>query len=145
MIVSWMDKLMAIVPVPKSHNSGNPKDPMMLPKYNSASLAIATPQHVSFDQIELSQIKENPLVHGRISQGKSMKPSLHPKKPPAILKPADTWKHEQLQMLQGRYDFDPLFTIRYKLKQIIGEGSFGFVWIAERKNDQQEVLYYIMK
>lgn len=55
------------------------------------------------------------------------------------VKPADLWKHDQALMLQDRYSLDAAFAQKYRLKQLLGEGSFGFVWVAERRRDHREV------
>lgn len=55
------------------------------------------------------------------------------------LKPAELWRQDQSLMMQSRYLLDGGFAAKYKLKQLLGEGSFGFVWVAERLRDHQDV------
>lgn len=85
----------------------------------------------SKDEIQLSPIKASPPGQSKSSETTTTKA--------AVLRPADLWRHDQHLMLQGRYQLDASFNCKYQLKQLLGEGSFGFVWVAERIRDQKEV------
>lgn len=56
-----------------------------------------------------------------------------------IIRPIDLWRQDQMTISSGRYTLEPIFATKYTLKQMLGEGSFGFVWVAERVRDQREV------
>lgn len=60
-------------------------------------------------------------------------------------KPRELWRKDEAMMAQGRYAFDPQFAAKYKMKQLLGEGSFGFVWVAERQRDGLEVKNAIFR
>lgn len=57
--------------------------------------------------------------------------------------PNEAWKEDaQLMLVEGgysRFKNVPIFTGKYKLKTSIGQGSFGFVFKAERYRDGREV------
>lgn len=49
------------------------------------------------------------------------------------------WSRDQQRMFEGTFVFPPGFEQKYRLAEVIGEGSFGFVWAAERTRDGKEV------
>lgn len=49
------------------------------------------------------------------------------------------WKKDQEAIAEHRFILHPIFASRYRLLASIGEGSFGFVWRAERIADSQGV------
>lgn len=57
-------------------------------------------------------------------------------------KQSERWKEDELKMLNKIYIFCPEFSKKYRLKQLIGEGSFGFAWIAKRLSDHVEVAQF---
>jgi hypothetical protein len=114
---------------------------------------LATPNHIPFHGEDPAQFQHPPAPSKwskflASSKSKDEIPlstisTVGSKTPtPKPAKPSDLWKHDQNRMLQGRYDFDSGFSTKYKLKQLLGEGSFGFVWVAEHLEDQVEVLFW---
>lgn len=51
----------------------------------------------------------------------------------------EQWKADQKRMRDGTFRFPQGFTAKYQLTEIIGEGSFGFVMVAQRKRDGKDV------
>lgn len=112
----------------------------------TTTTAVVTPNHVPCpegDAIAISTISKWQRILGRskeeipfsaVSMANEQKPS---KSPP--LKPAELWKIDQTLMLHGRYKLNEEFANKYHLKQLLGEGSFGFVWVADRISDHEEV------
>lgn len=81
-----------------------------------------------FDDVQLSPIVDATTKNP--SEVKSKAPSINP---------ADLWIRDQSRMLEGKYPHPAPFRATYTLKQMLGEGSFGFVWVAERLSDSKEV------
>lgn len=48
-------------------------------------------------------------------------------------------QQDQMLMLMGQYKFIPAFASRYRLKQLLGEGSYGTVWVGEERRSGTEV------
>lgn len=152
MMVSWWGKLQSVL---KLKSTERESQESVLP---ASSTSITTPHHVPFHGADytgfgtvgseglkwqrLFKTDKDDDVELQIIDTNSAKAVITSdvKKSTSVLRPADLWKNDQARMLQGKYNFDPSFSMRYRLKQLLGEGSFGFVCVAERVRDQKEVL-----
>jgi serine/threonine protein kinase len=128
---TWFKKLQSVIRGGRRDISLN----SVVIQQNSGGLV--TPNHIPFNGTEHSQRKSIKADVSFTPIDLSKDPKSGKLSPPA--KPTELWKAEQTTMLQGKYDLNKSFSTKYRLKQLLGEGSFGFVWVAERLRDHHEV------
>lgn len=119
--------------------------------------SMATPNHVPFHGADLASFHLCPQPRSKKTKTPLMSQddvSLAPITLSAseksvvttTLRPTDQWRHDQALMMRDKYCLAAGFGTKYRLKQLLGEGSFGFVWVAERLRDHHEVaVKFILK
>jgi len=89
--------------------------------------SVATPNHslANDGAFEAISLRQSSLPMQAISSVPSIANSIK-----KVQKNTAVWKRDQQAMASGQYAFSAGFSAKYRLKELLGEGSFGFVFVA---------------